>query len=102
MKRPPSNIAASVRAGLLNIRTRTGEDYKQLLTRYALERFLYRLSVSPHREDFVLKGAMPFAVWEAGIPHRLTRDVDLLGFGSPTGARLTEVFGCTDSALLST
>ncbi|HEY8710939.1 MAG TPA: nucleotidyl transferase AbiEii/AbiGii toxin family protein [Burkholderiaceae bacterium] len=51
-----------------------------LLTRYALERLLHRLSLSPHRERFVLKGAMLLATW-FDEPHRATRDVDLLGFG---------------------
>jgi predicted nucleotidyltransferase component of viral defense system len=50
------------------------------MTRYAIERLLYRLSLSPHRERFVLKGAMLFAVW-ANAPYRTTADLDLLGSG---------------------
>lgn len=92
MNRRPTNLSASVRARLLNIRSETGEDYNQLLTRYALERLLYRLSISPYRDTFVLKGAMLFLVWESGIPHRPTRDIDLLGFGSPTQERLDLIF----------
>jgi predicted nucleotidyltransferase component of viral defense system len=52
------------------------------MTRYAIERLLYRLSLSPHRERFVLKGAMLFAVW-ASAPYRSTADLDLLGCGDP-------------------
>jgi hypothetical protein len=85
------NVAASVRARLLNQAKATRTDYNQLLIRYAIERLLYRLSVSKHRGDFVLKGAMLFAVWE-GSPHRPTQDVDLLGFGERSQARLVDVF----------
>ncbi len=62
-----------------------------MLTRYALERLLYRLSRSRHREAFVLKGAMVFAVW-SGHPHRATKDLDLLGSGTPDLERLAVVF----------
>jgi predicted nucleotidyltransferase component of viral defense system len=62
-----------------------------LLTRYALERLLHRLSMSPHRDRFVLKGAMLLVTWFAE-PHRATRDVDLLGFGDATEDALLETF----------
>ena len=58
---------------------------------YALERLLHRLSLSPHRERFVLKGAMLLATW-FDEPHRATRDVDLLGFGDPAGEALLATF----------
>ena len=80
MKNSPRNVAASVRQRLLNLSKASGVDYNQLLIRYAIERLLYRLSRSGHRENFVLKGAMLFAIWE-GSPHRPTQDLDLLGFG---------------------
>lgn len=81
------NVAASVRQKLLNQSRERGEDFQLLLTRYALERFLYRLSRSVHRDRFILKGAMLFALWE-GDMHRVTRDVDLLGFGPPAISKL--------------
>ncbi len=62
-----------------------------LLTRYALERLLHRLSLSSHRERFVLKGAMLLATW-FDEPHRATRDVDLLGFGDATEDALLATF----------
>jgi hypothetical protein len=34
-----------------------------LLTRYAIERLLYRLSTSSHHDRFVLKGAMLVTTW---------------------------------------
>ena len=60
-------------------------DFQILLTRYALERFLYRLSISDQCERFVLKGAMLFAIWQDD-PFRPTRDLDLLGHGNPDPA----------------
>jgi predicted nucleotidyltransferase component of viral defense system len=85
------NVAASVHARLAALRTKTGEDYNVLLVRFTLERLLYRLSRSRYRDQFILKGAMLFAVWDSAS-RRPTRDLDLLGFGEPTPERLTEVF----------
>lgn len=84
------NQATSVRQKLLNQSRARGEDFQRLLTRYALERFLYRLSRSPYRDRFVLKGAMLFALWEGDL-HRATHDVDLLGFGSPSLPELERI-----------
>ena len=74
------NVGASVRARLLKRAKDSGSDYGLILTRYALERTLYRLSVSPWRDAFLLKGALLFDIW-FDQPHRPTRDMDLLGFG---------------------
>ena len=79
----PRNVAASVRARLLERAKARGEDFGLILTRFALERVLYRLSISDHRDRFLLKGAMLFALW-AEEPHRSTRDLDLLGMGDPS------------------
>jgi hypothetical protein len=54
----PRNVGASVRQRLLNLAHARGQPMELLLTRYALERLLHRLSLSPHRERFVLQGAM--------------------------------------------
>ena len=72
--------AASVHARLLARAKQRAEDFNLLLTRYALERFLYRLSISPSRNGYLLKGALLFDFW-FDFPHRPTRDADLLGFG---------------------
>jgi predicted nucleotidyltransferase component of viral defense system len=77
-----TNIAGSNRARLLVLARERGEDFQFLLGRWIVERFLYRLSQSTHKESFVLKGAMLFLAWE-GQMHRPTRDLDFLGFGSP-------------------
>jgi hypothetical protein len=85
----PKSLAAAVRQRLLNLSRTTGEDFQLLLTRYALERLLYRLSASEHAGRFVLKGAMLFALW-TGRMHRPTRDLDLLGFGENSAAEALE------------
>jgi predicted nucleotidyltransferase component of viral defense system len=74
------NLAASVRARLLNLAKKQGVDFNQVLVRFALERILYRLSQSNHADQFLLKGALLFTLWY-DMPHRSTRDADLLGFG---------------------
>ncbi len=76
----PANVAASVRARLLNVAKAQGVDFNQVLVRFALERILYRLAQSQHGERFLLKGALLFTLWY-DMPHRATRDADLLGFG---------------------
>ena len=76
-----NDIAASVRARLLNVAKAQGADFNQVLVRFALERILYRLSQSEHADRFLLKGALLFALWY-DMPHRATRDADLLGFGA--------------------
>lgn len=85
------NAAASVKQRLLNVGKKTGEDFQLLLTRYAIERLLFRVGASEHANSFVLKGAMLFALW-TGEMHRPTRDVDFLGFGENSDERLAAVF----------
>ena len=91
MPREPRNIGASVRARLLDRARAEQSDFQILLTRYALERLLYRLSVSPHRDRFILKGAMLFVTWVAD-PFRPTRDLDLLGHGDNDAVAIAETF----------
>ena len=74
------NLAASIRARLKQHADATQQDFNLILTHYGLERLLYRLSVSAHASNFLLKGALLFSLWY-DLPHRPTRDVDLLGFG---------------------
>jgi len=87
----PKNIPASIRQRLLQESRKQGIDFNLLLTKYALERFLYRLSCSSYHDRFVLKGAMLFPLW--GIDtFRPTRDLDLLGFGKSEQEHLVSVF----------
>ncbi|MBP6008062.1 MAG: nucleotidyl transferase AbiEii/AbiGii toxin family protein [Rhodoferax sp.] len=85
------NMAASVRARLLNKAKKDGMDFQLLLTRYALERLLYRLSISTEKDHFLLKGALLFDLWY-DVPLRPTRDIDLLGYGSAEIPHLIAVF----------
>lgn len=85
------NIAASVRDRLLNLARSTDDDFNQLLDRYTRERFLYRLSQSEIGNKYILKGASVFQVW-GGSPHRPTRDIDLLGFGSNNPQTVKQIF----------
>lgn len=89
-KGSPKNLPASVRTRLSEFARRRGDDFQLVLTRYAIERFLYRLSESPYGRGFVLKGAMLFQLW-ATEPHRATRDVDLLGSGDSSVERLADI-----------
>lgn len=86
-----ANKATSVRARLLNVAKAQGVDFQQVLVRFALERMLYRLSQSPHANRFLLKGALLFTLWYA-MPHRATRDADLLGFGASDLASVADIF----------
>lgn len=90
-KKPPANLPASVHDRLLKIAKQRGGEFQNLLINYALERWLYRMSQSPHRERFVLKGAMLFALW-TDEPHRSTQDLDLLGYGDNSIAEMERVF----------
>ena len=82
---------ASVRARLLNLANSRNQQFQLVLTRYVLERFLYRLSLTAHRERLILKGAMLIATWFAN-PHRSTEDIDLLGVGNPDPERMLNIF----------
>jgi len=77
-KRSPRNIAASVRQRLANAAKAESRPFGELLQYYALERWLFRLSQSPYRDRFTLKGALLLTVWNAPTT-RPTRDIDLLG-----------------------
>lgn len=75
----------------MNLARERSQVFDLLLTRYALERLLYRLSISQHRNRFVLKGAMLVTTW-FDDPHRPTRDLDLLGFGESSADSLLAIW----------
>lgn len=85
------NMAASVRQRLLNKAREQRTDFNLLLTRYGLERLLYRLSKSEYRNRFVLKGAMLFPLWDID-GFRTTRDIDLAGYGESDLEELKGIF----------
>ena len=88
---PPANQAASIKQRLLNLARREGRVYEVVLVRYALERLLYRLSISGHNDRFVLKGGMLLTLWIEG-GNRETRDADFLGFGDASTDSLKATF----------
>ena len=78
---PLTNVAASVRQRLQNRARAEGRAFQELATLYAMERFLFRLGRSDHADCFVLKGGLMTLTW-AGEYARITRDIDLLGWGA--------------------
>ncbi|RTL94242.1 nucleotidyl transferase AbiEii/AbiGii toxin family protein [Nitratireductor sp. ac15] len=91
MAKELKNVGASVRARLLQLAKTSGQSFDLVLTRFALERLLFRLSQSRHADRFVLKGAMLMMSWFED-PHRGTRDLDLLGFGDPEPEAMLATF----------
>ncbi|WP_136067884.1 nucleotidyl transferase AbiEii/AbiGii toxin family protein [Modicisalibacter radicis] len=91
MAKEIKNIGASMRARLLKLSKANGQSFDLVLTRFTLERLLFRLSRSPHADRFVLKGAMLMMSW-FDDPHRGTRDLDLLGFGDPSEDAMLATF----------
>lgn len=85
------NVAASVHQRLLNVARETGRPFNEVLQYFAMERLLYRLSCSTHKESFVLKGALLFRVWD--VPDsRATRDIDFLAFLDNSPENLAAIF----------
>jgi len=73
------NKSASVHQKLLTIAKETKRPFDEVLQYYGMERFLYRLSRSAHKDTFVLKGALLFRAWDY-LDSRATRDIDLLAY----------------------
>ena len=87
----PTNTAASVKQRLLNRARAKKEDFNLLLIKYALERVLYRIGQSQHRDVFILKGALLFELW-TDQTSRPTRDADFLSQGENTLERFQKIF----------
>lgn len=91
MSKPLTNIAASVGQRLRNLARDRNEDFALVLTKFALERVLFRLSQSKHSNVFTLKGALLFEVWTQQR-YRPTRDADFLARGESTPERFIAIF----------
>ena len=85
------NITASILQKLKNYSEARKEDRGLTITNYAIERLLYRFSISQYASQFVLKGAQLFRIW-TDTAYRPTRDLDLLRFGNPDIAELEQIF----------
>src|SRR6266705_1513268 len=84
-------LVAFVRERLRQVAATRGQEPQLVLTRYGVERLLYRLSRIPAGKLFILKGAVLFYIWEGEIP-RPTRDVDFLGYGDASPKAVAAVF----------
>lgn len=72
------NIGKSIRTRLLNLAKEEKQEYMKVLVRYLHERLLFRISASPYKSHFLLKGSsLLFAL--DGFKARPTIDIDLLG-----------------------
>ena len=91
MTKNVTNLAASVRQRLANLARQRNEDFGLLLTKYALERLLFRISQSEYQKIFVLKGALLFELWTEQA-HRPTRDADFLSNGDNDPSRFETIF----------
>jgi hypothetical protein len=105
MKKPITNPGASVRARLLEISRSRRIDFQRVLQRYVVERVLYRLGASRNRDNFVLKGATLFILWDESLD-RPTKDLDFAGYWSSDPVALEVAFReifefpCVDDGLL--
>lgn len=78
MNEMKKNLPASIHQRLLNIAREENRPLNELLQYFAIERFLYRLGESKHRNQFILKGGQMLKVWNLTI-YRPTKDIDPLG-----------------------
>ncbi|WP_316397014.1 nucleotidyl transferase AbiEii/AbiGii toxin family protein [Bradyrhizobium sp. 33ap4] len=85
------NMGASVRTRLLNLSKERRQPFDLLLNNYVLERLLYRLSQTKHRDRFILKGAMLLTKWFED-PLRPTRDLDFLATGKDDQEDMVRIF----------
>lgn len=85
------NLPASIRQKLLNLAQKRNDDFGLVLTKYGLERILFRLSKSKYRDTFILKGALLFELWTKER-YRATRDADFLATGDNSPERFIRIF----------
>ncbi len=77
MNNEKKNLPESVYAKLKKIALTKNRPTQEIIRYYAMERFLYRLSSSQHKDSFFLKGGLMLMVWDPTM-HRATVDIDLL------------------------
>ena len=91
IEKASKNLAVSIRAKLLAHARQHKDEFQRVLTRYAIERLLFRLSQTEAAEHYMLKGAMLFVTWPQHVS-RPTGDLDLLGHGEPEPDALAVLF----------
>lgn len=90
MEKPKKNLEESIYSRLKNVAKQRKRPVQEILKYYAMERFLYRLSVSSHQSSFYLKGGLMLMVWDP-MSHRATVDIDLLAKTSNSIANLQKI-----------
>jgi len=78
IKKNTQDVSASVHQRLINKARELDYPFNELFQYFSMERFIYRLSKTPHVQKFVLKGALMFTAWNIQ-PTRTSKDIDLLG-----------------------
>jgi hypothetical protein len=78
MNKTKKDLPASIHQRLLNLARRENRTLNEVLQHFAIERFLFRLGRTGHRNTLILKGAQMLRVWDAPAA-RPTMDIDLLG-----------------------
>ncbi len=91
MAKLPTNLATSIKDRLTNVARKEQRAFEPLLVQFALERLLYRLSISAHRDHFILKGGMLVTLWIEN-ENRVTRDLDFLGYDDDDPDTLVATF----------
>src|SRR3984885_132815 len=90
MEKTKKNIEESIYNRLKNVARQRKRPVQEILKYYAMERFLYRLSVSSHQSNFYLKGGLMLMVWDP-MSHRETVDIDLIAKTSNSIANLQKI-----------
>lgn len=90
MEKPKKNLEESIYSRLKNVARQRKRPVQEVLKYYAMERFLYRLSISSHQSSFYLKGGLMLMVWDP-MSHRATVDIDLLAKTSNSIANLQKI-----------
>lgn len=86
-------LADSIKAKLKNLAIKKGSLFQQELVTYALERTIYRISISDYNEKFALKGGIFLYALFEGEFSRATKDIDLLAFETNNEiGKLTSIF----------
>jgi hypothetical protein len=88
--KPVTNLSASVHQKLINQAKTLNKPFNELLVLYAIERFIYRVGKSPHKDNFILKGAVVFIAWQSAIS-RPTRDIDFLSYGDASAGHVEKI-----------
>lgn len=90
MENPKKNLSESIYNRLKNVAKTRERPVQEVLKYYAMERFLYRLGISPYQKSFYLKGGLMLMLWNPKS-HRATVDIDLLSKTSNSISNLQKI-----------